>query len=872
MRFFRWYCNEHLFEAVLGDMLELYYRRCAVMGKRKADVLFIWNVLTFLQPFAIRQRSRSTQINHADMFQSYFKIAWRTMARQKMYTAIKIGGFALGLATCFLIALFIRHEVSYDKYYSDKSQIFRVYSHHNTPDGGKWTAFPAPVGPILKNDFPEIEKSGRLIPYNWYNAGNNLFRREDQLENTYEESFAYADQSLLEILQIPVVRGNPLQALAKPNTIVISRRKAEKYFPNEDPVGKTIILNEDKARPYTIGGVMENFPVNSHLQFDFLITLTGEEFWPGEQTSWCCWNYNVYLKLRPDADPGQLEKKLLAVRDTYYMDHLEKTGDQRISDVKKYYSLRLQPVSDIYLNPEGVDDSEHHGDTRYVWLFGGVACFILLLACINFINLSTAKSANRAKEVGLRKVVGSVRSYLVRQFITESILYSFVSFILAIIMVCLVLPYFNLLAGKSLDVPWTAWWLFPILVVSAIMIGILAGIYPSFYLSAFKPVDVLKGSVSRGSRTSGMRSVMVVFQFTTSIVLIIGTFIIYRQMNYILNTKIGFDKDQVVMIQGANTMDDKQQSFKNELLKYSEVKNVTISNYLPVEGTKRDMNSFWREGKSKEEKAVGAQKWFVDQDYIRTMGMKLIEGRDFMPEVASDSQAVIINQAMAKAFGFKKPIGERIMNWETYTVVGVVEDFHFESMRGEIEPLCFVYSPWGSIVSVKVKTEDMQGVIKSISKVWNDFMPHQPIRYSFLDESYARMYDDVQRTGRIFASFAILAVIVACLGLFGLSAFMVEQRSKEISIRIVLGASLNNIFRLLTGNFVRLVLISFVIAVPVGWYMMHNWLKDYAYRIDITWDVFVLAGILSVVIALLTVSYQSIRAALTNPVNGLRSE
>lgn len=872
LRFLRWYCRDHLAEAVLGDLLELYYRRCASLGKWRADLLFIINVLLFFQPFAVRKKSGSYQTSEITMFQNYFKIAVRTMSRQKMYTAIKLGGFALGLATCFIIFLFIRHELSYDKHYVHGENIYRLYNEYTGTDGGKWTSFPAHMASIVKSEYPEVEKAGRLIPYNWYNAGNNLMRRDDQLENTYEEGFAYADQEILEILQIPLVYGNQLHALEKPNTIVISKRKADKYFPNEDPVGKTIILNDDKTQAFAIGGVMKDFSPNSHLQFDFFITLTGVEFWEGEQTSWCCWNYNPYVQLRPGTDPDVLEKKLLKIRDTHYMGYLEKAGDQNAEDIKKHQLFRLQHVRDIHLLSEGIGDAIPHGDIRYIWLFGGIAVFILMLACINFINLSTAKSANRAKEVGIRKVVGSLRGYLVRQFLTESLLFSFISFLLAVLLVVIALPYFSQLADKTLTVPWTAWWLFPVLGISAVVVGILAGIYPSFYLSAFKPIDVLKGSVSRGSKSSGLRSAMVVFQFTTSIVLIIGTFIIYRQMDFMLNTKIGYDKEQVIMLHGANTLGDQQITFKDELRKLSQVQNVTATQYMPVAGTKRDQNGFWREGKTKEEKAVGAQCWYVDADYMATLGMKLKEGRNFEQDMKSDTASIIINQSMAKAFGFTKPLGERIQNWRGYTIIGVVEDFHYEDMKGEIRPLCFVRGDRGSIVSVKVNSADMQGTLQAITDVWNKFLPHQPMRYAFLDESYARMYEDVQRMGNIFASFAILAIIVACLGLFALSAFMVEQRTKEISIRIVLGASLNNIFRLLTQNFVILVMISFVIAVPLAWYMMQKWLEDYKYRIDMTWDVFALSGLMALAIALLTISYQAIRAPLANPASNLRTE
>jgi len=560
------------------------------------------------------------------------------------------------------------------------------------------------------------------------------------------------------------------------------------------------------------------------------------------------------------------------MRDTYLISYLEQQGDQSAADEKKYHFFGAQPVENIYLNSDRAADTVIHGDVRYIWMFGGVAVFILLLACINFINLSTAKSANRAKEVGLRKVVGSVRSYLVRQFLTESLVYSFISFALAVACVTLAMPFFNSLAAKQLTMPWTEWWLLPSLVLGALIVGIISGIYPAFYLSAFKPVDVLKGSVSRGSKSSALRSAMVVFQFTTSIILIIGTFIIYRQMDFLLNTKLGFDKDQVIMIQGANTLGNRHEEFKNELKQLVDVENATSNNYLPVYGTNRDNNGYWKEGRNKIDKPVYGQHWAADPDYISTLGIKLLEGRNFDLKLKSDTAAIIINQKMAKEMAFKNPIGERMGNWRMYTVIGVVEDFHFDDMRQEIRPLCFTLDKGGDIVSVKVKAKNMTAVVQSIHNVWNKFMPHQPFRYTFMDESYARMYNDVERMGKIFACFSGLAILVACLGLFALSAFMVEQRSKEVSIRLVMGASVKNIFRLLTQNFVKLVLVSFVIAAPLSWYMMNKWLQDYKYKIAITWDVFVIAGVMSVFIALLTISYQSISAALANPANRLRSE
>lgn len=870
LRFFEWFCNDHLSEAVLGDIIELYERRRPVMGKRKADLLFIWNVLQFVQPFAIRSK-RTLQPNTITMYKNYFRVAFRNMSAQKMYTAIKIGGFALGLSTCIVIALFIRHEMSYDSHYKDVNNIYRVYNHADGPDGGDWTAFPALVAGMLKENFAEIELSARLIPYDWFEAGSNLMRPEDQTENIYEEGFAYADPELLEILEIPMVYGNQRSALNAANTVVISRKKAEKFFPGEDPTGKTIILNDDKDMRYTIGGVMEDFPPTSHLQFDFLLTLKNKEFWPGEQLSWCCWNYNPYLKVRPGTDPAELEKKILSIKDAYIA-YLVQEKNQDLEDVKKYHSFKLQPVRDIHLHSSGIHDIIPHGDIRYIWMFGAIAVFILSLACINFVNLSTARSANRAKEVGLRKVVGSYRSSLVNQFLSESILFSMISFLLALAILWIGLPLFNDLAGKTIVIPWREWGFFPLLTGAALIVGIIAGLYPSFYLSSFKPIDVLKGSMARGMKNSKLRSAMVIFQFTTSIVLIIGTFVIYKQMNFLLTADVGYDKDQVLIIHGTNTLDKQQQSFKEELLNLANVQRVSLTQYIPIEGTRRDQNQFWRDGKSQEEKGIGAQAWQVDEDYIATMGMKLVAGRNFNKDLASDSSAVIINQAMARELGLQNPVGERIMNWRTWTVIGVVDDFHFDTMKGKIRPLCLMRNSWGNLALVKVNAARMDDAIAKVTGVWKKFLPHQGLRYSFMDESYARMYDDVRRMGNIFASFAILAIVVACLGLFALSAFMVEQRNKEISIRLVLGASLQSIFRLLTDQFIKLVVISFILAVPVSWYMMQAWLEDYEYKVRIGWEVFVIAGVISIAIALLTVSYQSIRAALANPARSLRSD
>ena len=436
----------------------------------------------------------------------------------------------------------------------------------------------------------------------------------------------------------------------------------------------------------------------------------------------------------------------------------------------------------------------------------------------------------------------------------------------------LLLPYFNMLASKSLTFPWTAWWLVPVLLGAALLIGLLAGVYPAFYLSSFNPVNVLKGNLSRGSKSSGTRSALVVFQFTTSIVLIISTVVIYRQMSYILNKKLGFDKEHVLLLQGANTLGDNIKSFKSELLKLSGIESVSVSDYLPVRGSKRDGNTFYNEGMEKVERGVFTQKWLVDPDYIKTLGMKIVQGRDFNPDMISDSTSIIINQTMAKQLNLSDPVGKVIQNWRKYTIIGVVEDFHFESMKENIGSVCFVAGISPSVILVKAKGGNIPETVEAVSGVWTKFSPNQAIRFNFLDDRYAATYADVERTGSIFTTFAVLAIIVACLGLFALSAFMVEQRAREISIRMVLGAPVNTVFRLLTQNFVLLVLISFVVAAPVAWMLMNKWLQDFVYKTDLSWDIFLLSGACALIIAFVTVSYQAIRAAMANPVINLRSE
>ncbi|EZH72492.1 hypothetical protein ATO12_23885 [Aquimarina atlantica] len=809
------------------------------------------------------------------MLKNHLKIAWRSILKDKMFTFIKIGGFAVGIMACVLIALFIKDELSYDKHYVHEKQIYRVYTQvMHKGELIKWTHYPAPFAKAIKEDFPEIQKSGRFLTSELFGTGNKELRIEGETENIFENGFIFADQELLEILEIPLVQGSTKSALSQPGTIVISQSKADKYFPNGDAIGKTLILDNNTEKPYKITGVMKDSPENTHFKYNFLMTMVGRGFYPYEKHNWGAQNYHTYVLVNDNTNIRELEQKMFSIVEDYMIPTARESNRLDKIDFLKSYQFKLQPVSDIHLKSTDISDGLKHGDIRFVWLFGAIAVFILLLACVNFINLSTAKSANRAKEVGLRKTVGAFRKNLVSQFITESVLFSIISFVLGVVLAWALLPYFNTIASKALIVPWGQWWFLPVLLFSALCIGILAGLYPAFYLSAFRPVNVLKGSLSTGSKSGKLRSSLVVFQFTTSIVLIIGTLIIYQQMNYILNKKLGYDKEQVLVIQGTKSLENKTQNFKDQLLKLPEVKQVSVSDYLPIEGTKRNGNTFKEKGKENDGIAVPAQRWEVDHDYINTLGIHIKKGRDFSRELASDStDAMVINEIMAKSFGFENPLGKKITNGrESWTIIGVVEDFHFETLKNDIEPLAMAINNSPGMISVRLKTSHINQVLKSITTIWDQNVPNQSFRYSFLDQDFSKMHEDVQRIGKIFVSFALFAILVACLGLFALSAFMVEQRKKEISIRLVLGAPFKSIYKLLTLDFLKLVIISISIAIPIGWYLMSRWLEDFAYRINIGWGIFLIAGTLAIVVAILTISYQSIGAVFIKPLKSLRTE
>jgi len=801
------------------------------------------------------------------MLLNNFKIAYRQLVRQKLFSFVKIGGFGLGIAACLLIGLYIYTAFSYDQHYVQKDRIYRLVRNNQLDDQSLRTVwFPAPAAEALLSSFPEIEKVARIRPGNAFDAGSNQIRSTEQQKNSFEDGFVYADPALLDILEVEMIYGNPERALREPQSIVLSKSKSDKYFPNEDPVGKSVILNDDVSKIFKVGGVMADFPSNSHFQFDFLMSLEGKEFWPGEATTWLANNYHTYLRLHEDIDPKRLEAKLMSLIDDYYIPSRLDAGLTDAEESSRRLSFNLQAITDIHLGSEDLVDLAANGDIRLIRLFSAIAFFILLLASINFINLSTAKSANRAKEVGLRKVVGSLKHHLIGQFLTESVLLSLFALVVGVWLAESLLPFFNQMAGKTMVFPWQEWWLLPFLIICATFIGILAGLYPAFYLCTFQPAKVLKGSVSRGSKNSSLRNILVVFQFSTSIVLIISTLVVYQQLDFILNTKLGYDKEQLLVLKGTQVLGDNIQTLKEELLSRADVQAATVSEYLPISGTMRNDNGFRGKDEKGQDQIVSGQIWRIDHDYLATLGMELIQGRVFSPRMATDSQAIIINETMASRFGFTNPIGKEIVNGDgQWNIIGVVKDFHFESLKEEIGGLCLVLGNSPAAISIKVNTDDIGSFIPSLKGLWDNFAPNQPFQYDFLDERYAAMYADVQRTRSIFGSFALLAIVIACLGIFALSVFMTEQRGKEISIRKILGASVQNILRLLTQNFLILITISIAIASPVAAYFMQKWLEDFTYHISISWSIFALAGLATLLLALLTIGVQAWQTAHSNP-------
>ena len=814
------------------------------------------------------------------MFSNYFTVAFRHFNRQKGYSFINVMSLALGIACCLLILLYIRDELSYDRFYDRADRTYRVTAEYR--QGGEVIRNADVLIPTvwyMREDFPEIEDMVRLVP-----PGNAWMVKYGD-KGFYERNFYLADTTVFNVFDVPLLTGNPKTALTGNDKIVLSESMARKYFGDEDPMGR--ILDAEGTFHLEVTGIMPDLPANTHLGFDILASFKIQEAYSNTKVDEWGWRTShSYIVLREGSDPAELETKLPAFVKKHLGNRYE-GGDASLT-------YRLQPVTDIHLHSRLERELTPNSDVRYVYLFAAIAVFIIVIACINFMNLATARSAGRAREIGLRKVFGAVRAQMARQFLIESLLMSGLAVCLALLLAAVSLPWFNLLTGKSLAVdPGTTFFALGAVVVIGVVVGCVSGSYPAFYLSGLAPIETLKGTLASGSGTAGMRRILVVSQFVISIALIICTGVVYNQLDFIQQRNMGLNTDQVVAV--PLTFDPVQETariYKQRVKESPYVTNATSTYILPGHKNAVIPITLQRPGEGDYAKIDMNQAW-TDEDFLETLGIEVVTGRYFHPSFVSDwgwetaGGGAVLNEAAVTRLGFDSPedaVGKEV-NWmrelrqgwneegvQLRRIVGVVKDFHFASLHQPIAPLVLFADFQGGHVVVKIKPEFMTEGLAAIEEIWHEVNPEFAFEYFFVEDNFARLYDAEQRFSQVFVSFAVLAVVIACLGLFGLASFTAERRTKEIGVRKVLGASTPKLFRLLSNEFVRLVIVANVFAWPAAYLVMNNWLGNFAYRVDLGWTTFILAGVLAMAIALLTVSYQAVRAATANPIESLRTE
>ena len=809
------------------------------------------------------------------MIRNYFKIAWRNIRRNRSFSMINLLGLTIGITCCLLIMIWVVDEMSYDKWNDKADRIYRLTSEVNFGENHThYAVTPAPLAKTLVSDFPEVETAARFRGY-----GSALVKHK--IQNFNETEILRADSTIFDVFSIELLEGNSKEALKPDNSIVISESAARKYFPNDEAMGKTLTFNDRTI--YNINGIFKDLPHNTHFKADFLISLSGNE--RANDDIWVSHNFHTYYVLREGADALAFEAKAFPhLLEKYIAPSVEQIFArpyQEFAEAGSFVKYHIQPLTDIYLKSDLAVELGANGNITYVWIFGLAALFILLIACVNFMNLSTAASTIRAKEIGIRKVLGSLRKNLINQFLAESILMSALAFIVGIFLAQLALPYYNVITDKQLSLPFdqVSFWI--ISLVGMLVIGLVAGSYPAFYLSGFQPIKTITKKFQGTTGSMNLRNGLVVFQFAIAILLIIGTFVINRQMNFIQNKKLGYEKDQVLILDNVRPLEEKSFLLKEELLKNPQIKNVTISGYLPIPSYRSDI-AICKDPQVREDNCVSMQFWGADEDYIPTFGMEVLMGRNFSVDRPTDSTTIIINERAAELFGFDDPIGKEVFlessfdkedtPMDAYKIIGVIKDFHYESLRSNIGALGLRLDPYPGNISLNVSTDNVSSLIQTIERSWKTMAPGLPFSYRFMDDSFDQLYRKESRISKIIGIFSGLSIFIACLGLFGLTAFAMERRTKEIGIRKVLGATTSNLIALLSKDFLRLVLIALIIAIPIAWYGMNQWLQDFAYRTQIGWWIFALAGIAALVIAFVTISLQSVKAAMANPIKSLRNE
>lgn len=810
------------------------------------------------------------------MIKNYLKIAFRSLKKQPFFTFINTFGLAIGMAGGLLIAMYIYDELSYDKMFTDADRIYRINT--DIKFGGaeiKASEAAPPMAAAIQQDFPEVESTVRFR-----DRGSMLVRSSDQTDNTKELGVTFVDSTFFEVFGIELLAGDKRTALKEANTLVLTKTVAEKHFGDGDAVGKSLLL--DNRNTYIVTGVIEDLPKNSFLRdHSIFMAMAGNE--GSRETTWGSNNYYTFIKLIPETNLDHFRVQLQGMFDKYMMPWAQTVfpgiTKESFEASGNYVRYHIMPLTDIHLYSKRQPEMSPNSSIQNVYILSFIGLFLIFLACVNFMNLSTAHSLKRAKEVGIRKTLGSNKTELISQFLTESGLISFVSMVLAIIIALIALPFFNDLSGKSISMPFGNPIFWMIILSTTLLLGLFSGSYPAFFMSRFMPIDTLKGNGHSKAGGGNIRSTLVVFQFAVSVFLIVGTLVVFQQLEFIQNKELGFKKEQVLLINDAYGAGGQVDAFKEEVLKLSPVQSATLSGFLPTPSN-RSNSSYFKEGAMQQEKAIQMQTWDVDHDYIRTLSLNLVAGRDFNKQSVADSTAVIINEATLSILGLnaEEALGKRISgsidleNAVFYNIIGVVNDFHYESLRKNIGALGLFLNKSSGTMAIKLKSDDFSSVIASIEDIWKKQAPGQPFNYRFMDDAFNTTYNTEHRLGSIFIIFTVLSIFIACLGLFGLASFNAQKRTKEIGVRKVLGASVKQITYGLTTDFLKLVAIATVIALPLGWYFMNIWLEDFSYRIDISWQILAFSAFLVIGIAILTVSYQSIKAAIANPVKSLRTE
>ncbi|MDO5980768.1 ABC transporter permease [Flavivirga spongiicola] len=812
------------------------------------------------------------------MIRNYFKIAWRSLKKQPFFTFLNIFGLAIGMAGSLLICLYIYDELNHDNMFVDADRIYRINT--DIKFGGEVSEnseVSAPLAKTVVKDIPQIEMATRFR-----NNYSLLIRKTGTDTNIKEEESTFVDESFLDMFGLDLIVGDPKTALKEPNTLILTKTAAEKHFSVNNALGQTLLLDNDVT--YVVTGVINDLPKNSLLR-NHSVFMSMASYADSFVNNWGNNNYHTFIKILPSAKAEDIQEPLQAILKNYILPFVQALipgiTEENFLASGNYYNFSIINIKDIHLHSNRFPELSPNGSIQNVYILSFIALFLIILASVNFMNLSTAQSLKRAKEVGIRKTLGSSKIELISQFLAESGLITFVSLIIAIIIAAAMMPLFNDLSGKAIIIPYTNPIFWSVLLLCTIVLGLFSGMYPAFFMSRFIPVEVLKGGGERSAGGRNIRSLLVVFQFAISVFLIVGTLVVFQQLDYIQSKDLGYTKDRVLVINDVSVLENQSQreSFKEQVQQLASVKSTSLSSFFPTPSN-RNGSSFFAEGAMEQDKAIQMQNWRVDYDYVPTIDLEIIAGRDFDRQFRTDSLSTIINESAVRVLGVtpEEALGKRVTNDlgeenpTFYTVIGVVKNFHYESLRENIGALGMMIGDYSNALAVKINAGNYASTISSIESIWKTIVPGQIFDYYFIEEQFNATYKAEQRLGKIFITFTLLSILIACLGLFGLAAFNAEKRTKEIGIRKVLGANVSQITYKLSIDFLKLVGIAILVSLPLAWYAMSKWLEDFEYRIEMEWGVFALATFLAVTVSILTVSFQGIKAAIVNPIKSLRTE